>query len=54
MNEKKQLDCELHCKATAEVKRSVMVDLEQPDISMADLLKELEEDEVKNDSDSNS
>jgi hypothetical protein len=47
MNEKKQLDCELNCKATAEVKRSVMVDLEQPDVPMEELLKELEDDEVK-------
>lgn len=47
MNEKKQLDCELNCKATAEVKRSVMIDLEQPDVPMEELLKELEDDEVK-------
>lgn len=48
MNEKKQLDCELHCKATAEVKRSVMVDLEQPDVPMTELLQELEDNETKN------
>ena len=51
MNEKKQLDCELHCKATAEVKRSVMVDLEQPDVPMEDLLKEIEDHETENEPD---
>ena len=54
MNEKKQLDCELNCKATAEVKRSVMVDLEQPDVPIEELLKELEDDEVKDNTNSNS
>jgi hypothetical protein len=54
MNEKKQLDCELNCKATAEVKRSVMVDLEQPDVPMEELLKELEDDEAKDNTDSDS
>jgi hypothetical protein len=54
MNEKKQLDCELHCKATAEVKRSVMMDLEQPDVPMEELLKELEDDEAKDNTDSDS
>jgi hypothetical protein len=54
MNEKKQLDCELNCKATAEVKRSVMMDLEQPDVPMAELLKELEDDEAKDNTDSDS
>ena len=54
MNEKKQLDCELHCKVTAEVKRSVMVDLEQPDVPMTDLLKELEDDEAKDNTNSDS
>lgn len=54
MNEKKQLDCELNCKATAEVKRSVMIDLEQPDVPMEELLKELEDDEVKDNPNSDS
>lgn len=54
MNEKKQLDCELNCKATAEVKRSVMVDLEQPDVPMEELLKELEDDEAKDNPNSDS
>ncbi|MFM9151748.1 MAG: hypothetical protein ACKOPU_05710 [Candidatus Planktophila sp.] len=54
MTEKKQLDCELHCKATAEVKKSVMVDLEKPDVPMSELLKELEENEVKDNTDSDS
>jgi hypothetical protein len=46
MNKKKQLDCELHCKATAEVKQSILKDLVQPDVPMDQLLKEIE-DETK-------
>lgn len=42
MNKKKQLDCELHCKATAEVKMSILKDLVQPDVPMDQLLKEIE------------
>jgi|688.fasta_scaffold2053176_1 hypothetical protein len=48
MTKKKQLDCELNCKATAEVKMSILKDLVQPDVPMDQLLKEVEiEDETK-------
>ena len=47
MNKKKQLDCELDCKATAEVKLSILKDLSQPDVPMDELLKEIEEDETE-------
>lgn len=49
MNEKKQLDCELHCKATAAVKISILKDLVQPDIPMGQLLQEIEDETEDND-----
>lgn len=54
MTKKKQLDCELHCKATAEVKRSILKDLVQPDVPMEQLLKEMEIDDETKDNDSSS
>lgn len=48
MTKKKQLDCELNCKATAAVKISILKDLVQPDVPMDQLLQEIE-DETKND-----
>ena len=47
MNKSKQLECELDCKATAEVKLSILNDLTQPDVPMDELLKEVETDETK-------
>lgn len=54
MNEKKQLDCELNCKSTASLNYSIIQDLLQPDAPMAELVKEKDEDEVKDNSKSNS
>lgn len=46
MNDKpKQLESELHCRATAELKESVLSDLNLPDISIAGLITGLEKDE---------
>jgi len=40
MNEKKQLECQLECKATASFSGKVQTDLKRPDQSLEDLLKE--------------
>lgn len=37
-NDPKQLDCSLHCKATAKLKESVKEDLDKEDASLKDLL----------------
>jgi len=52
MTEKKQLDCELNCKSTASLNYGIIQDLLQPDAPMAELVKEKEEDEVKDNSES--
>ena len=41
----KQLESELHCRATAELKESVELDLNVADTSLAGLIKGLEKDE---------
>jgi hypothetical protein len=38
-NDPKQLDCNLQCKATADVKKSVEKDMEKEDASLKDLLE---------------
>jgi hypothetical protein len=43
-NDPKQLDCSLHCKATADLKKSIQKDLEKEDGSLKDLLKNGTED----------
>tara|TARA_B100001778_G_C18002255_1_gene368418 strand:+ start:10 stop:177 length:168 start_codon:yes stop_codon:yes gene_type:complete len=43
----KQLDCELHCKATASLEAEVQQELDKPDKSVASLLGEEEEDAAK-------
>lgn len=40
MNKKKQLECQLECKATASFSGKVQSDLKKPDQSLEDLLKE--------------
>ena len=42
MNNCKQLDCQLHCKATSCLKDAVDADLEKEDRPLQDLLKETE------------
>lgn len=48
MTDKKQLDCELHCKSTAGLNYSIIQDLLQPDTPMAELVEEKETDETEN------
>lgn len=38
-NDPKQLDCSLHCKATADLKKSIDQDMEKEDTSLKDLLE---------------
>lgn len=40
MNKCKQLDCQLHCKATSCLKDAVQADMEKEDRPIEDLLKE--------------
>lgn len=47
MNKPKQLDCELNCKATAELNADLVKDFKVADKSLASLLKEKDEDESK-------
>jgi hypothetical protein len=44
MNDRKQLDCQLNCKATAELKNSVAEDMLKEDRNLSDLLGEEEHD----------
>lgn len=53
MTEKKQLDCELHCKSQASLNYSIIQDLLQPDMPMAELVEKKETDEVKDKPESN-
>jgi hypothetical protein len=46
-NDPKQLDCSLHCKATAKLKESVKEDLEKEDASLKDLLDNGNKDTTK-------
>lgn len=44
---KQQIESKLHCKATAELKKSIQEDLEKEDKSLRDLLSRKETDEVQ-------
>ena len=48
MNTKKQLKCELNCKATAQLKVDVEEEMNAKDKSLADILQRKEENEVCN------
>jgi|TARA_E500000178_G_C16933283_1_gene712760 hypothetical protein len=48
-NDKKQLDCQLHCKATAKLDESVVEDMERQDASLKELLNG-DEDSATSDS----
>ena len=43
----KQIDCQLNCKATAELKDTILSDLLQEDKSLADILQE-DKDGIQN------
>lgn len=49
MSKKKQLECYLECKATASFSGQVQSDLEKPDQSLEDLLKEQDDTEKTKD-----
>ena len=40
MKQKKQLECQLHCKATAQLSEEIAKDLSKPDHAMAQLLED--------------
>jgi hypothetical protein len=40
MNDKKQLDCELNCKASASLSQSIRLDLQQEDKKLEELLQD--------------
>lgn len=48
-NEPKQLDCTLHCKATANLESDVANDLNIKDKSLAELLEGKESDDTEDD-----
>ncbi len=48
MNKPKQLECELNCKATAELNADLIKDFKIADKSLASLLKEKDENESEN------
>jgi len=47
MNTKKQLKCELNCKATAQLKVDVEEEMNAKDKSLADILQRKIDDEVR-------
>lgn len=47
MNKKKQLECELNCKATAGLQESIALDMLKQDKSISSLIEEEITDELK-------
>ena len=53
MNKKKQLECQLECRATASLKGTIQADLHKPDQPLKDLLKEQDVTEETEDNECN-